>query len=130
MHDPYRIMNREFGNPGLKSTCAAVRQPFYSSLGFSPHHHPLAMLRPALPEPLVRADDLEGGRDGSLVRLAWLVVCRQRLATARGMLFMLLGDEPALAKVIVHTPVYEEHRPVVRGYPFLVVTGRTPLVHK
>jgi len=99
----------------------------YDILGLSPHHHPLALLRPALPGPLVRAVDLERGRDGGLVRLAGLVVCRQRPATAKGMLFMLLEDEAGLANVIVHPPVYEEYRPVVRGYPFLIVTGRLQL---
>ncbi|HRA30297.1 MAG TPA: DNA polymerase III subunit alpha [Thermomicrobiales bacterium] len=99
----------------------------YDILGLSPHHHPLALLRPALPQPLVRAADLERGRDGGLVRLAGLVVCRQRPATAKGLMFMLLEDETGLANVIVHQPVYEEHRAVVRGYPFLIVTGRLQL---
>jgi error-prone DNA polymerase len=47
--------------------------------------------------------------------------------TAKGMLFMLLEDETGLTNVIVHPPLYNERRMVVRGSPFVTITGRLQL---
>jgi error-prone DNA polymerase len=99
----------------------------YDLLGMSSRYHPLALLRPVLPRGLVRTDELATLPDGSLVRLAGLVVCRQRPATARGMLFMLLEDEAGLTNVIVHPALYEQRRVAIRGNPFIIVTGRLQL---
>jgi error-prone DNA polymerase len=99
----------------------------YDILGLSSRYHPIGLLRPALPEPLTRAMELERGRDGSFVRMAGLVVCRQRPMTAKGIMFMLLEDETGLANIVVHPPLYERRRSVVRGSPFLIVCGRLQL---
>jgi error-prone DNA polymerase len=99
----------------------------YDILGLSSRYHPIGLLRPALPEPLARAGALEQGRDGGFVRLAGLVVCRQRPMTAKGIMFMLLEDETGLANVVVHPPLYALRRAVVRGSPFLIVSGRLQL---
>jgi error-prone DNA polymerase len=99
----------------------------YDVLGLSARYHPLALLRPILSDGLARASELEGLRDGSVVRLGGLVVCRQRPGTAKGMLFMLLEDETGLVNVIVHPPLYEKRRAVIRGAPFQIITGRLQL---
>ncbi|HEX5166940.1 MAG TPA: OB-fold nucleic acid binding domain-containing protein, partial [Thermomicrobiales bacterium] len=99
----------------------------YDILGLSSRYHPLALLRPILPRGLARAADLEQLRNGSVVQVGGLVVCRQRPGTAKGMLFMLLEDETGLANVIVHPPLYEKRRNVIRGNPFLLVVGRLQL---
>jgi error-prone DNA polymerase len=56
--------------------------------------------------------------------VAGMVVARQRPATARGVVFMLLEDEVGTVNVIVPPPVYERHRMVVRTATFVRVTGR------
>jgi error-prone DNA polymerase len=99
----------------------------YDLLKLSPHNHPLGLLRPALPGNIVRAVDLPDQPNHRMLQIAGLVVCRQRPMTAKGMLFMLLEDETGLANVIVHPPLYNERRMVVRGSPFVVVTGRLQL---
>jgi len=58
------------------------------------------------------------------VRVAGLVVCRQRPGTAKGITFLLLEDERGLVNVIIYPALYEEQRLLVRGEPFLVVEGR------
>ena len=50
---------------------------------------------------------LETGRAGRRVRVAGLVVARQRPATANGITFMLLEDEFGAINLIVPPPVYE-----------------------
>ena len=53
-----------------------------------------------------------------------MVVARQRPATARGVVFMLLEDELGTINVIVPPPVYERHRLIVRTASFARVSGR------
>jgi len=96
----------------------------YDTLGLSPRYHPLGLLRPHLPETIVSTVDLAKLPDGTEVRVAGLVVCRQRPGTAKGITFLLLEDERGLVNVIIYPALYEEQRLLVRGEPFLVVEGR------
>jgi error-prone DNA polymerase len=99
----------------------------YDLLKLSPDNHPLGLLRSVLPAHYVRANELPDQPNHRQLQIAGLVVCRQRPMTAKGMLFMLLEDETGLANVIVHPPLYNERRMVVRGSPFVTVTGRLQL---
>jgi error-prone DNA polymerase len=99
----------------------------YDLLKLSPDHHPLGLLRPVLPAHYVQAADLPELSNHRQLQIAGLVVCRQRPMTAKGMLFMLLEDETGLANIIVHPPLYNERRMVVRGSPFVTITGRLQL---
>ena len=96
----------------------------YSSIGMAMEDHPMALLRDELPGSVANSVDLERTRDRSRVEVAGMVVARQRPATARGVVFMLLEDEVGTVNVIVPPPVYERHRMVVRTAPFVRVTGR------
>ena len=51
--------------------------------------------------------------DGQHVRVAGAVICRQRPGTAKGVIFMTIEDETAIANVIVWPKVFERLRPVV-----------------
>jgi error-prone DNA polymerase len=53
-----------------------------------------------------------------------MAVARQRPATANGVVFMLLEDEHGQANLIVPPPVYEQHRPIVRGEPLILAKGK------
>ncbi len=101
----------------------------YHTLKLSPHYHPLGLLRSHLPDDIVTTEDLATMRDGSEIRIAGLVVCRQRPGTAKGITFLLLEDERGLVNVIVFPDLYEEQRLLVRGEPFLVVEGKLQARH-
>ncbi len=62
----------------------------YRVLGMSPHYHPLGLLRSRLPEEYATSRDLERLRDGALIRIAGLVIVRQRPGTAKGVTFLLI----------------------------------------
>jgi error-prone DNA polymerase len=95
----------------------------YETAGLTLGTHPLALMRPELPG-LVRSEDLLRMPDGAGLEIAGLVVARQRPATARGVVFMLLEDECGSVNVVVLPPVYSSCRLAVRTAGFARVRGR------
>jgi error-prone DNA polymerase len=96
----------------------------YASVGMALEDHPMALLRERLPDSVATSADLERTEDGSRIEVAGMVVARQRPATARGVVFLLLEDETGTMNVIVPPPVYERHRMVVRTASFVRASGR------
>jgi error-prone DNA polymerase len=62
--------------------------------------------------------------DRSRVRVAGLVITRQRPGTASGVIFVTLEDETGIANVIVWPKVYERSRRAVIAGRLLRVTGQ------
>jgi error-prone DNA polymerase len=96
----------------------------YGSTGITLREHPLGLMRPTLPADLRTSTDLERTRHGARVRVAGLVVARQRPATAHGITFMLLEDEYGTLNLIVPPPVHERFRLAVRAEPLVLAAGR------
>jgi error-prone DNA polymerase len=71
----------------------------------------------------VPAARLKHGRNGRPVRVAGLVICRQRPGTAKGFLFLSLEDETGIANVIVTPDLFERHRATLTGESFLLIEG-------
>ena len=95
----------------------------YATMGLSPRYHPLGLLRAKLPKGIAPIAELATLPDGLRLRVAGLVVCRQRPGTAKGITFLLLEDEGGLVNVVVFPDLYEAERHVVRGEPFLLIEG-------
>lgn len=97
----------------------------YASLGLTLRRHPLALLR-ARPElqGVLTAGTLWGIADGSWVRVAGLVVGRQRPATANGVIFVTLEDETGSVNLIVRPKVVERQRRALLGSRLLMVWGQ------
>ncbi len=95
----------------------------YASTGVTLGAHPLALMRPRL-EGLATSADTTRLADGTSIEIAGLVVARQRPATARGVVFMLLEDEFGMVNVVVLPPVYTACRLPVRTASFVRVKGR------
>ncbi|MDP9227907.1 MAG: error-prone DNA polymerase, partial [Actinomycetota bacterium] len=96
----------------------------YGSTGVTLREHPLELMRPALPEGTIDSGELERAGHGAQVRVAGLVVARQRPETAKGVTFMLLEDELGTINLIVPPPVHDRCRLVVRGEPLVIADGR------
>jgi error-prone DNA polymerase len=96
----------------------------YGSTGVTLREHPMELMRPALPEATIDSGELERAGHGAQVRVAGLVVARQRPETAKGVTFMLLEDELGTINLIVPPAVHDECRLVVRGEPLVVADGR------
>lgn len=96
----------------------------YGSIGITLREHPMELMRPGLPSDLHTSRQLAGAGHGRRVRVAGLVVARQRPATAKGVTFMLLEDEHGTINLILPPPVHERFRPTVRSEPLVLAGGR------
>src|SRR3954447_12867065 len=105
--NPWERMVADYG-----STHVTLREP------------PLELLRPRLPEDMLSSRELEQTRTGRRVRIAGLVVARQRPATANGVTFMLLEDEHGTINLIVPPPIYDRCRLAIRSEPLITAEGR------
>src|SRR4051812_13985611 len=113
------------GGPELAGLTAWERMlADYGSTRVTLREHPLALMRPALDDDVLSSAELERTRNGAQVRVAGMVVARQRPATAKGITFMLLEDECGTINLIVPVPVYERCRVAVRAEPLLIADGK------
>jgi error-prone DNA polymerase len=81
-------------------------------------------MRPGLPDDLRTSAELERHPHGRRVRVAGLVIARQRPATAKGVTFMLLEDEHGTINLIVSPPIHDRYRLAVRSEPLVLASGR------
>ncbi|MBI1250106.1 MAG: DNA polymerase III subunit alpha [Alphaproteobacteria bacterium] len=97
----------------------------YRALGLSLKAHPLALLRADLnAKGVTPCEQLASIADHKRVRVAGLVLVRQRPGTASGVIFMTLEDEGHIANIVVWPKVFEQHRTQVLGARLCAVEGR------
>ena len=97
----------------------------YRFLRLSLRAHPARFLRADLSQRgILRNEALRSIANNTRVRISGLVTCRQRPGSAKGVVFMTIEDESAMANVIVWPKVFERVRPVVLGARYVAVAGR------
>ena len=96
----------------------------YQTLRLSLKAHPMAFLRRSLrAQGHLAAQDLAATRNYQPVRLAGLVLVRQRPGSAKGVCFITLEDETGTANLVVWPKVMETFRKTVMQARLLVVEG-------
>ncbi|MBU0723345.1 MAG: error-prone DNA polymerase [Alphaproteobacteria bacterium] len=96
----------------------------YAVTGLSVKRHPLALLRDRLTADRMRAcAELATLPSGAKVRVAGLVLVRQRPGTASGVIFATLEDETGIANIIIWPKVFEANRKALLGSRLLGVEG-------
>jgi error-prone DNA polymerase len=99
-------------------------QADYAVMGLTIGPHPMALRRGELAmRGVLRAVDLPQARNGRRVRVAGMVITRQRPGTAKGFVFLTLEDETGISNVIVRPDVFARDRTTVVQAPFLLVDG-------
>ncbi|MEX0774408.1 MAG: error-prone DNA polymerase [Phycisphaeraceae bacterium] len=100
----------------------------YGATGLSLKAHPLSFIRPALEKMNVTCNaELSNGQawpDGAPMRVAGLVLVRQRPATASGIVFMTMEDETGVANLIVRPRVFDRCRKAARHSSLVIAQGR------
>src|SRR5262249_25713166 len=96
----------------------------YAGRGLTVGRHPMALRREALVmRGVLRACDLRSVRHGRRVRVAGMVITRQRPGTAKGFVFLTLEDETGIANIIVRPDLFARDRLIITEEPFLIVDG-------
>lgn len=96
----------------------------YAGMGLTTGRHPMAFRREELAmRGILRAIDLRSARQGRRVRVAGMVITRQRPGTAKGFVFLTLEDETGIANIIVRPDLFSEQRATIVGEPYLLVEG-------
>ena len=97
----------------------------YGSTGLSLNAHPIALIRKELRQLQVQqARVLKHARHGQWLRVAGLVLVRQRPSTALGVIFCTLEDETGTANLIIRPTIYDRFRKEATGAIALITEGR------
>jgi error-prone DNA polymerase len=99
-------------------------QADYAGMGLTIGPHPMALHRNTLAlRGVLRAADLPQARNGRRVRVAGMVITRQRPGTAKGFVFLTLEDETGISNVIIRPDLFDRQRSEAIRQPFLIVDG-------
>jgi error-prone DNA polymerase len=97
----------------------------YRTVGLSLKAHPVSFYRRQLDElAVVPAAQLASMRDGQFVRVAGIVLVRQRPGTAKGITFVTLEDETGVVNLIIRIDVWERFYNVARMAAAYMASGR------
>src|SRR5205814_4895672 len=95
-----------------------------AGMGLTAGRHPMALRRDELAmRGILRATDLQRARQGRRVRVAGMVITRQRPGTAKGFVLLTLEDETGVANIIVRPDLFARERLILVEAPFLLVDG-------
>jgi error-prone DNA polymerase len=96
----------------------------YSTTSLSLKRHPVALVRDVLKEQrVITAAELQRTPHGRWVKVAGLVLIRQRPGTASGIVFVTLEDETGVANLIVRPNTFDRYRLAARHAALLQCDG-------
>jgi error-prone DNA polymerase len=97
----------------------------YQTTRLSLKDHPLSFLRAAYRRRgLVTTEDANRAPNGYRVQTAGVVLIRQRPGSAKGVFFVTIEDETAVANLVVWPRVGERYRAILMGARIMMVRGR------
>jgi error-prone DNA polymerase len=97
----------------------------YRTSGLSLKGHPVAFYREQLKALRVTpAGTLDRMPDGRHVRVAGIVLLRQRPGTARGITFVTLEDETGLTNLVIKPPIWDRYYAIARRSQAWIAHGR------
>jgi error-prone DNA polymerase len=109
--------------PEMKTSEHVVHDYLATSLSLKAH--PVSFLRDELARlNICTAVSLNNARDGDLVRVAGLVLVRQRPGTASGICFITIEDETATANLVVFKKLFDKYRKEIIRSRLLMVQGK------
>ncbi len=100
----------------------------YATTSLSLKAHPVSFVRDKLTKNNILATkELATAKDGSFVRVAGLVLVRQRPGTAGGVCFMTIEDETGFANLVVFKNLFETYRKEILQARLLMVEGKVQI---
>jgi error-prone DNA polymerase len=102
----------------------------YNRTQHSTRGHPLGSLRAELEaQGLPDARTVASWEDGHRLRFVGLVICRQRPATASGVVFMTLEDETGIVNAVIWATIFDRYKILAKTEPVLGISGRLQVEH-
>lgn len=97
----------------------------YSALSLSLKGHPVQFLRETLHQlHIITTADLLQIPAGRFVKIAGLVLVRQRPETAKGVCFMTIEDETGFANLVVFSDQFNKHRKTILQSRLIIAEGQ------
>jgi error-prone DNA polymerase len=97
----------------------------YQSIRLSLKGHPVAFLRDRLTKAgAMTAEAYRAAKENRRVAVGGVVLVRQRPGSAKGVVFLTIEDETAVANLVVWPDVFERLRPVAMGARMVLAKGR------
>lgn len=98
----------------------------YSTIGLSLKAHPVSFVRPQLELLRILPTDTVNNvsTNGQLIKVAGLVLVRQRPGTAAGVCFITIEDETGFTNLVVFEKLFETYRKEILHSRLLMVEGR------
>ncbi len=109
--------------PGMSMGEHVVRD--YASTSLSLKAHPISFVREQLNAlRIFPTKELSTGKNGDFVKVAGLVLVRQRPGTAGGVCFMTIEDETGYANLVIFQSLFENFRKEILKSRLIMVTGK------
>ncbi|TSJ36440.1 DNA polymerase III subunit alpha [Mucilaginibacter corticis] len=125
VHEP------EVNLPALRLSEHVVQD--YATTGLSIKGHPLTFIRHQLELlHIITAKEANGTDNKKLIKIAGLILIRQRPGTAKGVCFITLEDETGTANLVVFPKLFDKYRKEILHSRLLMVEGvveRTEVTH-
>ncbi|MEJ7740302.1 MAG: error-prone DNA polymerase [Chitinophagaceae bacterium] len=97
----------------------------YAATSLSLKAHPVSFVREKLEQlRMLSTKELTTIRDGELVKVAGLVLVRQRPGTAGGVCFITIEDETGFANLVVFESLFDKYRKEILQSRLLMVEGK------
>jgi error-prone DNA polymerase len=97
----------------------------YATTALSLKAHPLSFVREKLRLLHIRSSkELADVKDGTRVKVAGLVLVRQRPGTAGGVCFITIEDETGFSNLVIFQGLFEKYRREILGAKLLMVEGK------
>lgn len=122
------------GQPSASTFEAPVQLPLmtpsehvvqdYASMALSLKAHPVSFVREQLTElQVLSTEDLLALNNGDPLRVAGLVLVKQRPGTASGICFITIEDEKGVSNLVVFQKLFDHYRKEILGAKLLMVEG-------
>ncbi|ATL48994.1 error-prone DNA polymerase [Chitinophaga caeni] len=97
----------------------------YSALSLSLKAHPVSFVRRQLyHQGILPTNELNLWPDGTMVKVAGLVLVRQRPATATGVCFITIEDETGTSNLVIFQKLFDKYRKEIVRSTLLMVEGK------
>jgi error-prone DNA polymerase len=97
----------------------------YATLSLSLKAHPVSFVREKLELLNISSTkEVKAGKDGEWVKVAGLVLVRQRPGTAGGIIFMTIEDETGDTNIVIFESLFEKYRREILDSKLIMVEGR------